>query len=53
MEYFLKRAIVHLRYNIGCIDFFREMYSNNKKLVKSESDLSQLVDLVVSTANKL
>lgn len=44
---------MHLRYNIGCIDFFREMYSNNKKLVKSESDLSQLVDLVVSTANKL
>ena len=29
------------------------MYRNNKKLVQAESDLSQLVDLVVNTANKL
>jgi hypothetical protein len=35
LEYFLKKAEVHLQYNIGCIDFFREMYSNNKKLVNA------------------
>ena len=29
------------------------MFSNNKKLVMAESDLSTLVDLVVSTANRL
>ena len=53
LEYFSKRAVVHLQENIGCIDFYREMFSNNKKLVMAESDLSTLVDLVVSTANRL
>ncbi len=29
------------------------MYRNNKRLVQSESDLSTLVDCIVSIANKL
>jgi hypothetical protein len=53
LSYFLKKAVVHLKEDIGALDFFREMYRNNKKLVQAESDLSQLVDLVVNTANKL
>ena len=27
-------AEVHLAENVGCIDFFKQMYTNNKKLVK-------------------
>lgn len=53
LTYFLKNAKAHLKYNIGCIDFFREMYTNNKSLVKAESEVTEIVDEVVSIANSL
>lgn len=36
LEGLLKVAEPHLPYNVGCIDFFKQMYTNNKKLVKNK-----------------
>lgn len=53
LTYFLRFSKTHLKYNVGCIDFFREMYTNNKSLVKAESEVEEIVDEVVSIANSL
>lgn len=29
----------HIQFNIGCIDFFKELFQNNKTLLFSEKDL--------------
>jgi hypothetical protein len=42
----------HLGINIGCVDFFQEMYRNNKKLVV-KTDVSRIVSKIIQLANKL
>ena len=34
LESVLKIGECHLSHNVGCIDFFKQMYTNNIKLVK-------------------
>lgn len=48
----MKVAEPHLKENVGCIDFFKQMYTNNKKLVKSK-DISLLIQQVIEYANDL
>jgi hypothetical protein len=52
LENILKIAECHLSYNVGCIDFFKQMYTNNKKLVK-KSDIKTIIELVIENANNL
>jgi uncharacterized protein YlzI (FlbEa/FlbD family) len=40
----------HLKENVGCIDFFKQMYTNNKKLVKSK-DIASVIEKVIEYAN--
>lgn len=34
LEWILKLAENHIKFNVGCIDFFKVMYTNNMNLVK-------------------
>lgn len=52
LENILKIAECHLSYNVGCIDFFKQMYTNNKKLVK-KSEIKPIIELVIDHANNL
>jgi hypothetical protein len=52
LEAFLGEAEEHLAINVGCIDFFQEMYKNNKKLV-IKTDVSRIVSKIIQLANKL
>lgn len=38
--------------NVGCIDFFKQMYTNNKKLVK-KSEIEPIITKVIDFANDL
>ncbi len=40
----------HIAENVGCIDFFKEMYTNNKKLVKNK-DIKNIIEKVIFHAN--
>lgn len=37
---------------MGCIDFFQEMYKNNKKLV-IKTDVTRIVNRIIQLANEL
>ncbi len=37
-------------YNVGCIDFFKQMYTNNKKLVK-KSEIKHIIEIIIGHAN--
>jgi len=37
---------------VGCIDFFKTMYINNKKLVK-KSDIKPIIEQIIGYANDL
>lgn len=39
-------------YNVGCIDFFKQMYTNNKKLVKNK-DIKSIIEKIINHANEL
>lgn len=52
LEFILKVAEPHLKENVGCIDFFKQMYTNNKKLVKSK-DIAGVIEQVIEYANDL
>ena len=42
----------HIGMNLGCIDFFAEMYRNNKKLV-IKTDVARIVNRIIEEANNL
>ena len=50
LEFILRVAEPHLKENVGCIDFFKQMYTNNKKLVKSK-DIASVIEKVIEYAN--
>ena len=52
LENILSISQCHLKYNVGCIDFFKTMYTNNKKLVK-KSDIKPIIEQVIGYANDL
>lgn len=52
LESILKIAECHLEYNVGCIDFFKQMYINNKKLVK-KSEIKSLIEKIIGYANQM
>jgi len=39
-----------LKFNVGTIDFYKEMYKNNMKLVK-KSEISRIVHHIIDLAN--
>ena len=52
LEEVLRLGECHLPYNVGCIDFFKQMYTNNMKLVK-KSQVKPIIKTVIEHANKL
>ena len=41
----------HIQYNIGCIEFFREIFSNNKNMLASEREVATVAELAIKYAN--
>lgn len=39
----------HLKQNVGCIDFLKEMYDNNKTMLFNEANLLKFVKEICST----
>lgn len=39
----------HLKKNVGCIDFLKEMYDNNKTMLFNEANLLRFVKEICST----
>jgi len=37
---------------VGCIDFYKQMYTNNKKLVKN-GEIKNLIEKIIEYANRL
>ena len=52
LENILQISQCHLKYNVGCVDFFKTMYVNNKKLVK-KSDIKPIIEQIIGYANDL
>ena len=43
----------HIKFNIGCIDFIRELFTNNKPLLYSESDITNILNDVVTICTRI
>jgi hypothetical protein len=39
----------HLKRNVGCIDFLKEMYDNNKTMLFNEANMLKLVKEICTT----
>ena len=39
----------HLKKNVGCIDFLKEMYDNNKTMLFNEANMLKLVKEICTT----
>lgn len=42
----------HIEYNIGCIEFFRELFSNNKSLLFSEREIGTISEMAIKCSNR-
>lgn len=40
---FVPQLFPHLKQNVGCIDFFKEMYDNNKAMLFNEAAVVKLI----------
>ena len=47
--HYIPRMSHHLKQNVGCIDFLKEMYDNNKTMLFNESSLVRLVKEICAT----
>lgn len=43
----------HLPYNVGVIDFFKELYDNNKNLLYNEKEINSLTKCICDIINRL
>ena len=41
--------IHHVQKNIGCIDFFKEMYDNNRNMLYNDTQINKLIKVVCNT----
>ena len=44
---------VHLPHNVGVIDFFKELYDNNKNLLYNEKEINTLTKRICEIINQL
>lgn len=40
---YVPRIISHIDKNVGCIDFLKEMYDNNKNMLYNEVEITKLI----------
>ena len=45
----IPRMIPHVQKNIGCIDFLREMYDNNRNMLYNDTEIVKLIKVVCNT----
>lgn len=50
LEDLLRISECHLKFNVGAIDFYKEMYKNNMKLVK-KSEIMHIVHHIIDLTN--
>lgn len=43
MQGFIPQIMHHIKKNVGCIDFLKEMYDNNKTMLYNEPIVFQLI----------
>lgn len=48
MQY-IPRIKHHIRSNVGCIDFLKEMYDNNRNMLFNETEILYLIKLICKT----
>lgn len=46
---YIPQLFPHLKKNVGCIDFFKEMYDNNKAMLFNETAVNKLIKEICST----
>ena len=39
----------HIKKNVGCVDFLKEMYDNNKNMLYNESQVFELIKFMCDT----
>ncbi len=49
MQLYIPSMMNHLKFNVGLIDFLKEMYDNNKTMLFHESDVFQLIKQICET----
>jgi len=43
MQWHIPKMIHHIKKNVGCIDFLKEMYDNNKTMLYQELTVFELI----------
>lgn len=43
MQWHIPKMIHHIQKNVGCIDFLKEMYDNNKTMLYQELTVFELI----------
>lgn len=45
----IPKLIQHIKKNVGCVDFLKEMYDNNKNMLYNESQVFELIKFMCDT----
>lgn len=46
-------ALKHIPYNVGCIEYLRELFANNKNLLFNEIHIVNVSELVIKSCDSL
>ena len=53
IENYVEGMKLHLKYNVGAIDFFKEIYDNNKNMLYNENEIQRLTTDICNIINSL
>lgn len=45
----IPKMLHHIKKNVGCVDFLKEMYDNNKNMLYNESQVFELIKFMCDT----
>ena len=52
MQWYIPKMIHHIERNVGCIDFLKEMYDNNKTMLYNEIQVFDLIKNICENIEK-
>ena len=52
MQWHIPKLIHHMERNVGCIDFLKEMYDNNKSMLYNEPQVFELIKMICENIEK-